>query len=69
MDYTGKELIENMIDSTDLSQVLEVISEICYEKGEHLRGNWQDIVAAKRWEKAAKRLDQANATIVKQWFS
>ena len=44
--------LEQMIDNHGLANVLEHIQYVCYEKAEHLRGNWQDENAA-RWESAA----------------
>jgi hypothetical protein len=50
--------LEGMVDTYGLNLVLEMLSEICGEKGEHLRANWQDEIAARRWDKAARRLDK-----------
>ena len=45
--------LENFIDKSSLSDVLESLVEICYAKAEHLRSNWQDSKAAKSWDRDA----------------
>ena len=55
--------LENMVDRTDLSKVVNDLIEICHAKAEHLRSNWQDEQAARLWEKSAKALEQANGKI------
>jgi hypothetical protein len=42
-------LLENLIDRYGIDQVLEMISEICGEKAEHIATAWQDAHLAKRW--------------------
>lgn len=37
-----KEQLERIIDRVGLELALEWIAEICWEKAEHLRTNWQD---------------------------
>lgn len=48
------ETLEKLIDAHGLYEVSACLELLCYEKAEHLRTNWQDIPAAKRWERAAK---------------
>jgi hypothetical protein len=57
------EALEAMVDRHGVSGVLSMLSEICAEKAEHLRVNWQDRPAAGVWnrrgnaiEKVAERL-------------
>lgn len=38
----AKEQLESLIDAKRLSKVVSLISEICSEKAEHIRDNWQD---------------------------
>jgi|GEM_PF-739352 len=49
-----KDDIKTMIDGMSLSSVLEILSQVCYEKAEHLRTNWQDPDTARAWEKVAR---------------
>lgn len=44
--------LEGIVDSLGLNRTLEALVEICGEKADHLRSNWQDGQAARRWEKA-----------------
>lgn len=50
--------LEMMIDSVGLGNVVDLLEEICYEKAEHLRSNWQDESAAKHWEHDAREFDK-----------
>lgn len=52
-----KDRLEIIVDSSGLSlgaiTVAELMSEICFDKADHLRANWQDEAGAEIWEKAA----------------
>ena len=48
-----REQLEALIDATDLAAVLMALSEICGEKAEHIRSNWQDERTARCWDSAA----------------
>ena len=50
--------LEDGIDGSSLHDVLSAVSEICFEKGKHLRETWQDGEAAKAWDRAGWKLDQ-----------
>lgn len=59
MAYESEEYaLEEVIDSVGLAQTVELLIAICYGKAEHLRTNWQDESAAKRWERDALTLDR-----------
>ena len=45
--------LEDTIDLDGLSETLEKIGNICFEKSEHLETNWQDEKSAKAWKAAA----------------
>lgn len=49
-----KNLAEEAIDAYGLQRTLEMIGEICWEKAEHIRANWQDKTLAKSWDKASQ---------------
>lgn len=57
MNTTPQDTLENLIDSMGLSYVLHALEQVCYEKADHLRSNWQDEKAAKAWERDARKLD------------
>ncbi len=46
--------IEIMIENLSLSGMLSILSQVCYEKAEHLRTNWQDLETARTWEKVGR---------------
>ena len=49
--------LENIIDNSNLQTTLRALANICLEKAEHIRSNWQDESLAKTWEKAAAKID------------
>ena len=51
-------VLEQMIDKCGLKKVLEALSEICYEKGDHVLTNWQDKPLACSWGRDAARIGQ-----------
>lgn len=50
--------LEALIDRHGLADVLATIVDICLEKAEHIRTNWEDQRLAQRWEKVAKKLEK-----------
>lgn len=54
---TTQDELEQIVDKLGLSFTLHALEQICYEKAEHLRSNWQDENAAKMWERDARKLD------------
>jgi len=50
--------LEDMIDKSSLDDVLEMLVEICYEKADHMRHNWQDEASAKQWERWGKKISR-----------
>jgi len=55
--------LETVIDRTSLSNVLDLLADICGDKGEHLRSNWQDENTAKVWEHAGKHIARLAASL------
>lgn len=49
--------LEKMVDDTSLSTVLYALAKVCSDKASHLESNWQDKVAARAWDREAKRMD------------
>jgi hypothetical protein len=58
-DLTSEEktVLEQLIDRTSLETVLQNIGNICVEKAEHIRTNWQDDPLARLWQLAGMRAD------------
>ncbi|MEA5565472.1 MULTISPECIES: hypothetical protein [unclassified Anabaena] len=49
-----KEDIKAMLDSMSVVDVLRIMSQICYEKAEYLRTDYQDSETARAWEKVGR---------------
>ena len=56
MNQELQDSLEKLIDKHSLSEVLEAMSHICWEKAGHLEANWQDKVSADVWRKTGDRL-------------
>ena len=52
MTDTDAEVLETMIDSVGLAEVINTLADICFGKAEHLRNNWQDKTTAELWDRA-----------------
>lgn len=50
----AKIALEDIIDKVQLEECLSMLEEICYEKAEHLRSNWQDWGPANEWDEYGK---------------
>jgi hypothetical protein len=48
--------LEQILDQSRLTDVLNALAAICHGKAEHLRANWQDAGAGRAWDRAADRL-------------
>ncbi|MBD2361587.1 hypothetical protein H6G36_10410 [Anabaena minutissima FACHB-250] len=49
-----KEDIKAMLDSMSVVDVLRIMSQICYEKAEYLRTDYQHSETARAWEKVGR---------------
>lgn len=52
----ASERLEKEVDRWGLDGVLMMVADVCYEKAEHIRTNWQDAQTARVWERAAARI-------------
>jgi hypothetical protein len=50
--------IETDIDKLGISQFLDFVESILYEKADHLRTNWQDDKSAKSYEQLAEKVSK-----------
>lgn len=48
-----RDQLEALIDATNVGAVLMALSELCGDKAEHIRSNWQDGATARLWDTAA----------------
>ncbi len=55
--------LEAMVDKHGLTHVLVGLACVCFEKGEHLRVNWQDKATAKVWDADGKIIENAARSI------
>ena len=54
---TTKMELEAMLDGGhSIADVLSMLAEVCDEKAEHVRTNWQDKVLAREWTRASTKL-------------
>ena len=58
------DILEKLIDTNGLQAVIVALSQICFEKADHIRENWQDDKLSKLWEKNAKVLDTAQSKLI-----
>ena len=56
-------VLEEWVDKSSLSKVLEVLSTVCQAKSEHLEANWQDTTTAKYWYQAGYALEKLQPRI------
>lgn len=59
--------LEQMVDRFSVRQVVDMLSEICAEKAEHIRVNWQDFSLAARWQAKAAKLDRVSNSLKKDF--
>ena len=55
--------LEDIIDGQSVCYVLELLTEICHAKADHLNTNWADKTMAIMWTKAAKTIDACSGKI------
>lgn len=58
-----KNKLESLIDSNSVASVLLAMSEVCTEKSQHIRDNYQDKNLAKQWDRASDKLFFANKDV------
>ena len=58
MSNETKDTIEQIIDKVGISGICLLISEICNEKAQHVRENWQDENLARDWNHDARVIDK-----------
>lgn len=52
------DMLESLIDREGLYNILDLVSEICHLKADHLASNWQDYNAAKVWTRAGNLISK-----------
>jgi hypothetical protein len=49
-------ILEDLVDSTSVPDVLEALANVCHEKADHLRSDWQDSVMSAMYERVGNRI-------------
>ena len=62
-------ILESLIDSSSLADVLETLAEICDGKSQHIAENWQDKPLAAQWNRAASRIGTCAGSVPVQTVS
>jgi len=52
-----EEEIESIIDHKGIAAMLNAMANICHEKAQHIRENWQDDETAKVWDKNGSKIN------------
>lgn len=55
--------LEQLIDRASLQEVLSALADVCHEKAEHLRCNWQDESTARTWQRDGAALDRLSVKV------
>ena len=54
----ARDTLEGLVDQHGVQRVVELLSEVCGEKSNHVRDNWQDEPLARRWYRMSALLDR-----------
>ena len=63
-----RQAAEEYIDNSSLANATGELAQIAHEKAQHVREAWQDETLAKAWERCARILERAEASIMKDAF-
>ena len=63
MTDAHREELELMVDRYSVAEVLQALAQVCREKADHIRSNWQDQTTARSWDAAAVRLDKVTVAV------
>jgi len=55
---TDDGIVEDLIDRLTLRGLLDLVAQVCHEKADHLRANWQDETAGHAWERAEQIINK-----------
>ncbi len=59
-------MLENLLDQTSVSVLLDALSLICFEKAAHVFGAWRDEALSCAWIKTARQLSACADGLVKR---
>ena len=58
-------VLEEIIDSSSLRQLVSALVQLAHEKAEHIRTNWQDRPLANDWNRAGNLLETLEDRLTK----
>ena len=58
-----RDALEALVDASNLTAVVQALSEICDAKAEHIATNWQDDPLARAWAWACGTLGVASVAL------
>jgi uncharacterized protein (DUF736 family) len=56
---SDQDTVEGLIDRLTLRGLLDLVAQVCHEKADHLRANWQDETAGHAWERVSETMEKA----------
>ena len=59
-----REALEDLLDANSLDDILELLSDICHDKAEHVSSMWQDDNLSKCWIKNAEIINKMREKII-----
>jgi hypothetical protein len=62
-EQNNADALERIVDLHGLPKTLDMLADICAEKAEHLRTDWQDEGAEMDWDRAYKLILKAHAAL------
>ena len=67
LELSDKATLEALVDAVGLARLTAELVEICHDKADHLRSNWNDRPAAARWVRNAAKLAKASNQLEMEW--
>ena len=50
--------LEELVDQSDIDQVIRALATVCHMKAQHVAENWQDSVTTRYWKRIGNALDR-----------
>lgn len=60
MPETLQSKMESLLDAYGLTEMINALITVCYDKADHVRTNWQDENMGKAWDYTARQLDKVD---------
>lgn len=58
LSSSDKQELESILDRSSPQAMMNALAEVCFEKADHVRSNWQDESLAKVWERCGSMIDR-----------